>query len=85
MKAWPMLLPCGHPLLGAGKASASWKPARICQTSCSPPHPYRAGAWQHIGGSRQFIGNNYPTVLKDGLAAGKGVAVCMSRRKQTLS
>ena len=32
--------------------------------------------------ARQFIGNNYPTVLKfDGLAAGKGVAVCMSKEE----
>lgn len=32
--------------------------------------------------ARQFIGGVYPTVLKfDGLAAGKGVAVCMSKEE----
>ena len=37
----------------------------------------RATAVESVGEAREVIGGNYPTVLKfDGLAAGKGVAVC---------
>lgn len=85
MKACERLCPRGHPCWGPVKESAQLEASKEFAKEFLLRHHIPTGAGpcgRHPGGSRQFIGGVYPTVLKfDGLAAGKGVAVCMSKEE----
>ncbi|MFR4223142.1 MAG: hypothetical protein ACLT38_05465 [Akkermansia sp.] len=81
MKAWPMPAPVRAIPWGPVKESAQLEAKEFAKDfPAPPPHPYGQARSGTLEEARQFIGNNYPTVLKfDGLAAGKGVAVCMEQ------